>query len=795
MKKLSLLLVALTVICIASSQVPQAFSYQALVRNSSGDVVVNQNVSFEISILSGSVTGDAVYTERHTGQTNAQGIVALELGKGNIVSGSMSTIDWQSNTYYLKVAVDVTGGTNFILTGVSQILSVPYALFAEKAGNGFSGDYADLTNTPDLFDGTWYSLTGKPELFSGSYNDLTDRPVLFSGSYNDLADKPVLFSGSFTELTNTPSTLAGYGIIDGAPMNHTHNDATAITAGFMSAPDKVKLDGLSNYVHPSTHSWSMMTGTPTTLGGYGIADAMSTSHAANGITSSHITNWNTAFGWGNHATAGYLTGYTETDPVFTAHPVQGITSTNITNWNTAFGWGNHAPAGYLTGYTETDPVFLAHPAQGITSANITNWNTAFGWGNHATAGYLTAYTETDPVFLAHPAQGITSTNITNWNTAFGWGNHAGLYRPAAYVPAWSEITGNPFSISTPVNNQLLRYNGTSARWENWTPDYLTAYTETDPVWIADSSSYYMKSSLQMSGHAQVHWDNLTNRPVFFSGSYTDLTDVPAQIDEDRSDDVTVTGDQTIAGVKTFTGTIDAGNNTIINVAAPVNSTDAVNKAYLDAAIENIYNDFLNAGLNGIVRDIDGNVYKTIKIGLQVWMAENLRTSTYRNGTPIPEVDDAATWSTLTTGAYCWYNNDSATNDMLYGKLYNWYAVTDPGLLCPAGWHIPSDLEVQALRDSLGGTDVAGGMIKATGTSYWLTPNTGATNESDFTALPAGHRSSSAVYNNITMNGYWWSATQIGVNDAWNYYVSYNSAAFSRGTPNKKTGFSVRCVKD
>jgi hypothetical protein len=125
----------------------------------------------------------------------------------------------------------------------------------------------------------------------------------------------------------------------------------------------------------------------------------------------------------------------ETDPIFSASPSAGITGTNITNWNTAFGWGNHASAGYLTSFTETDPIFSASPSFGITGTNITNWNTAFGWGNHASAGYLTSFTETDPIFSASPSFGITGTNITNWNTAFGWGNHA----TAGYLTSFTEL--------------------------------------------------------------------------------------------------------------------------------------------------------------------------------------------------------------------------------------------------------------------------------------------------------------------------------------------------------------------
>ncbi|RPH31969.1 MAG: DUF1566 domain-containing protein [Bacteroidales bacterium] len=125
-------------------------------------------------------------------------------------------------------------------------------------------------------------------------------------------------------------------------------------------------------------------------------------------------------------------------------------------------------------YTETDPIFLVHPSNSISATNISNWNLAYGWGNHATAGYLTNFTETDPVFGASAANSILSTNISNWNTAYGWGNHTGLYKAISYLPDWSEVINNPISISSPSNNQLLKYSSTSSKWENWTPNYLTS---------------------------------------------------------------------------------------------------------------------------------------------------------------------------------------------------------------------------------------------------------------------------------------------------------------------------------
>ena len=174
----------------------------------------------------------------------------------------------------------------------------------------------------------------------------------------------------------------------------------------------------------------------------------------------------------------YLTTYTETDPVFLAHPSYGITSQKITNWDTSYGWGNHASAGYLTSYTETDPIFSASEAASITAQNKTNWNTAYGWGNHATVGYLTSYTESDPVFLASAAAGVTTQLVSNWNTAYTWGDHG----VAGYLTDISSSSVNNLSdvvISGAQNDQLLKYNGTN--WINFTPNYLTSFTETDTL--------------------------------------------------------------------------------------------------------------------------------------------------------------------------------------------------------------------------------------------------------------------------------------------------------------------------
>ncbi|MBG9375805.1 fibrobacter succinogenes major paralogous domain-containing protein [Panacibacter sp. DH6] len=180
----------------------------------------------------------------------------------------------------------------------------------------------------------------------------------------------------------------------------------------------------------------------------------------------------------------------------------------------------------------------------------------------------------------------------------------------------------------------------------------------------------------------------------------------------------------------------------------------------------------------------------VKIGTQIWMKKDLTVSNYRNGDRIPQVKDPAKWASLTTGAWCWYNNDPR-----YGKLYNWYAVADPRGLAPEGWHVPGDAEWTALTVYLGGFEIAGGKMKETGTTHWLAPNAAATNSSGFTALPGGSRYYLGQFFDAGGYGYWWSSTQADSNAAFYRYLTYFYGAISGTTDYKTNGFSVRCIKD
>lgn len=197
----------------------------------------------------------------------------------------------------------------------------------------------------------------------------------------------------------------------------------------------------------------------------------------------------------------------------------------------------------------------------------------------------------------------------------------------------------------------------------------------------------------------------------------------------------------------------------------------------------------------VVTDKDGNVYKTVTIGSQVWLAENLKTTKYQNGDLIgTTASPAANISSESTPKYQWPSGGNEINVGTYGRLYTWYAVSDSRNICPTGWHVPDNTEFSALMSNLGGDDIAGKKLKETGTTHWAGPNTDATNESGFTALPGGYRGYEGLDNFVGYTGYFWSLNEADVNNAWYRGLYYNGAYDHNLSNSKKAGFAVRCIK-
>ncbi|HBZ25925.1 MAG TPA: hypothetical protein DEO54_06765 [Rikenellaceae bacterium] len=203
------------------------------------------------------------------------------------------------------------------------------------------------------------------------------------------------------------------------------------------------------------------------------------------------------------------------------------------------------------------------------------------------------------------------------------------------------------------------------------------------------------------------------------------------------------------------------------------------------------------GITGLVADASGNFYQTVVIGTRTWMVENLKTTKFRDGTNITNVSDDSQWGLLTTAAYCNYRNEVKNGD-IYGRLYNWHSVNDAKGLCPAGWHVPTDVEWTALMDYAGGRTVAGGKLKQSGSTHWYGANVFGTNEFGFTAMPGDFRPSNGIYVYHLFNScYFWTSTPVSPTSTTAYYnwLPYSDKIVTRASTDKKTGYSVRCIKD
>jgi uncharacterized protein (TIGR02145 family) len=341
-------------------------------------------------------------------------------------------------------------------------------------------------------------------------------------------------------------------------------------------------------------------------------------------------------------------------------------------------------------------------------------------------------------------------------------------------------------------------------------------TETDPVFVS-SPANGITSTLISDWNASYSWGNHAGlyKPITYVPDWPEITNKPNYSDSINNKAVLLTGNQTIAGNKTFTGTISANSNTIIDVASPLNNTDAVNKAYVDvlqAKIIALENSLVISG--AYIKDIDGNLYSTVKIGTQVWMAENLKTTKYSNGDLIGTTTPATlNISAETAPKYQWAYNGSESNVATYGRLYTFYAVTDNRNIAPKGWHVATDAEWTTMENYLmangynydstfTGNKYAKAMASTAG--WAVSTNTGAVgntdfqsyrNKSGFSAVPGGYRFDDGTFTNIGDHSFWWSSTEYSSTDAWYRLAYYYTSNVDRISYTKSFGFSVRCIKD
>jgi uncharacterized protein (TIGR02145 family) len=389
---------------------------------------------------------------------------------------------------------------------------------------------------------------------------------------------------------------------------------------------------------------------------------------------------------------------------------------------------------------------------------------------------------------------VTTTNITNTTqiSATGGGNVTsdGGANVTAGGVCWS-INQNP----TITDSHTIDGTGTGVFISS-----LTGLTANTLYYVRA----YTTNSVGTSYGSQVSFTTLPMLvPTVTTTAVTDVTQTTAtsggNVTSDGGGTVTDRGvcystnqNPTTTGAHTTDGT---GTGLFISslTGLSVNTLFYV-RAFATNVLGTAYGDNISFTTLGPVTDIDGNVYYIALVGTQVWMAENLKVTNYRNGEPITNVTDGSQWSNLSSGAYCWYNNNiSNKND--YGALYNNYTVVDSRNLCPTGWHIPSDAEWTILANYLGGNDIAGGKMKETGYFHWQTPNTDATNESGLRCLPGGTRGNGGGFTSIGFNGLYWSSTEDEAYYSWYRNLYHGNGNMGRYVERKEFGFSVRCIKD
>ena len=318
--------------------------------------------------------------------------------------------------------------------------------------------------------------------------------------------------------------------------------------------------------------------------------------------------------------------------------------------------------------------------------------------------------------------------------------------------------------------------GTGFSSIDWSTGSYFIQTETDPI---GGTNYTITGTSQMLSVPYALYSKTAENG--FSGNYNDLSNKPiipnSQLNSDWNStsgieqilnkprfEVSKTGDTLYLGIE---------NHIIIpgisNANHPLNT----------------------------VKDIDGNSYKTVVIGNQLWMAENLKTTKFNDGTLILIEKDYNSWINLTTPSYCWYNNDSLSYKNTYGALYNWFVTIGNKNICPLGWHVPTENDWKILDATLGGWEVSGGKMKEKGAIYW-TGNIDASNSSGFTGLPGGTRNDViSLENFINLNsfGYWWTSSAFDTQKAKYISLLNFSDDFYYGSSNKNVGNSIRCLKD
>ncbi len=735
-------------VAVAMAQAPEKFTYQAVVRNASNVLVANTLVGVRVSILQGGASGSAVYMETQAATTNANGLVTLSIGGGNVQQGTFGNIDWSAGPYFLKTEIDPNGGNNYSVTSTQQLLSVPYALYSKEAGNSFSGDYNDLTNTPDIptvptnvsaFTNDAGYLTIYTETdpqfnaWDKDYNDLTNKPVLFDGDYNSLSNKPVLFDGDYNSLTNQPT-------IPTVPTNVSAftNDAGYIT-GYTEqqvlsiSNDTLFLTGGSYVKLPAGFDgdYNSLTNKPT-------IPTVPTNVSA-------FTN-----------DAGYITG--------TDIPEIPTVPTNVSAFAN--------DAGYLTEYTEQQVLSISNDTLFLTGGSFVKLPAGFdGDYNSLTNKPVIPTVPTNVSAFTNDAGYIMGTDIPEIPTVptnvSAFTNDAGYLTSYTESQTLADVTSQGNSAG---NRQLKDVSDPTESYDAVNLRTLVSHINS----LQDTFQQQMQQMQQQMSQMQQKIDSLQN--IVNSLDTNDNTPSGTVVIDEKSCPAAPTVTDHEGNVY---ATVQIGNqcwmrDNLRTTTSPSTGTYLIPAAGTGETF---------TGKQARWYNNDSATYAPMNYGLLYnW---NAAVDTFNTA----------------------YGETSVNST--YG---NAVSVTFSGHrrgICPAGWHLPSDAEWTQLENYVGSQSkyTCGGdsskIAKAlASTEGWNTSTNicavgiapSGNNATGFSAVPAGF-----CYNSLCSwagsSAFFWSSTQYSSSGAWYYQLSSAGVGVYRYGEGKDFGYSVRCLRD
>lgn len=738
MKRLFFSLICIFASTVLLAQSPDLFNYQGVARDLSGVPLQNKNIGLRISILRDTPTGSEVFKELHLIRTNNLGLFNIQIGSGTSVMGSIGGIDWGNGSYYLKIELDEDGGSNYKLMGTSQLISVPYALYAKNAA---SVDYNNLTNRPqgenpgDMLywdDEMWVIL---PVGLPGQYLqlDANSRPVWAGPTYPSVSTFPV------TEITNNTAVSGGLII---------NNGGSPIIAR-----------GICWSTNPN----------PT------VDDAKTSTEYDEFISQ--------------------MTGLTSE----TQYYVRAYATNSV-------GTGYGSQQSFSTNSSKTTPDYV--PTNGLLAWWPFNGNaqdeSGNGWNGTVNGAVL------------------TTDRLGNPNAAFSFTTNQEINIPGSQ-------SMNIFPLSISLWYKLDSVNGSgnlfskyiSASWNGFQINVDHSDTWGNIIW-----PWYIRDNqnrlLGMYGEDPFHQTNVETNVWYHFVFTVDDSEGKIYVNGELIDTHKWTG-QAGPSSNHFLWKIGGLYNQWFH--GKIDDIGLWNRVLTQEEISAIYkSEQYIAQPDPITDSRDGKKYETVRIGNQIWMAENLSY--------LPAVSPPSIGSTTDPHYYVYDyigTNVSAAksthNYTTYGVLYNWPAAmagasssnTNPSNVqgvCPAGWHIPSDAEWMQLANYLAdngynfdGT-IGGGRDKiakslASKVLWHSSSITGAVgnnlsenNKSGFNGLPAGIRASDATFYRLTFNGHWWSSTQSeNASSAYHWLLGSDDVGLLRLQNSNIYGHSVRCVKD